>query len=171
MILHKLTRRSLVRSFSNQSKQPIEYKIDEKAFEAQMKGAQDSIAAKLKAIKAQQQSEIKDGEHHVHNPKDFGFISAANKIKDVHGHIYFYNNVNLYQKSDQLLIYKTEPQMHRATAFVDASLSGLFIYASTKVCRNIYLLANGMGWHPFYTLGWGCLGLVQSRYLMDEYLR
>ena len=41
MILNKFVKRSipLARGFSNTPKQPIEYKVDEKAFEAQMKTA------------------------------------------------------------------------------------------------------------------------------------
>lgn len=81
-------------------------------------------------------------------------------MKDVHGHIYFYNNVNFYRQSEGALIYKTEPSMHKATAYIDAGLSGLVVYASIKVCRNVYLLASGMPWHPMATLGWACLGLL-----------
>jgi hypothetical protein len=30
-------------------------------------------------------------------------------MKDVHGHIYYYNNVNFYREFEGALIYKTEP--------------------------------------------------------------
>ena len=69
------------------------------------------------------------------------------------------------------MIYKTDPQIYKATAFMDAGLSGLVGYAAYKVVRNLILLANGMPWFPMYTMGWTVLGLLQSRYLMDEYLR
>ena len=50
--------------------------------------------------------------------------------------------------------------MHKATAYIDAGLSGLVVYASIKVFRNVYFLANGMPWYPMATLGWACLGLL-----------
>jgi hypothetical protein len=38
-----------------------------------MQKAGDSIAAKLKAIKAKQEADLQSGEHHVHDVKQFNF--------------------------------------------------------------------------------------------------
>jgi hypothetical protein len=157
-MLAKYFRRTLPRmAFSSSGKQPVEHTINEKEFEAQIHKARDTIAEKLKLIKAQQEREEQTGDHHVHNPKDFQFVNRS-KINEVYSGVYFYNKRSNLQENG--LIYKTNREVYQTAEYVDSICSVTAVYCGYKGIRNLLVLMGGLPWTPVFAAGWLFLAYI-----------
>jgi hypothetical protein len=123
----------------------------------------------LKAIK---QAKDEEEVEYKHDPSQFEFISAANKMKDVYNNSYYYSNkmqVNLDKNG--MMIYKLDPEMSSSEKYIDAATSGLGGYAAFKAIRNVYGLALGTGGSPIYAGFWSLLAFSSGKFLADMYYR
>ena len=75
--------------------------------------------------------------------------------KEVHGGIYFYNHRQNLQENG--IIYKTDREVYETAEYLDTMSSGLAMFATYKVCRNLYSFAVSQPWSPYWTLGWAVI--------------
>lgn len=64
----------------------------------------------------------------------------------------------------------TNREVYSQAENVDTVISGVVVYTTYKVFKNLYAASLGQPWYPFYTAGYALLSYIQTKYLMAAYL-